>query len=80
MYPLFNHPLVDLIEVVRIKIKIKTLNAEVCLSTDLAKSCAVSALVLAVFSIKSESRIIALTLWFEEVFDLHATRLSVASF
>ena len=70
------YKLVDLIEVVRIKLV--TLNAEVSFERFGKEFCLIS-VSLGGFRIRSQSRIIALTLCFEEVFDF-MPRLSVVSF
>ena len=73
LYKLVDH---DLIEVVQIKIV--TLNAEVCFERS-GRELRFTSVGLGGFRMKSQSRITALTLWFEEVFDFTPI-LSMVSF
>ena len=70
------YKLVDLIEVVRIKIV--ALNAEVSVDR-FSKELRLISFCLGGFRIKSQSWIIALIIWFSEVFDF-TPRLSMVSF
>ena len=70
------YKLINLIEVV--SIKIVTLNADVSFNT-FGKELRLISVSLGSFRIKSQSLIIALALWFEEVFDF-TPRLSMVSF